>query len=233
MKKIYMLFAALAFVGLVTAQNYDWNISSDDFNALGKFEETKTVAGLTMYASEGKALEVDANGKSLNDVNYTHRLKFGGTGTFDAETGAPLNRVLSFDVDGDATITIMCMSSSSGSDRELTVAAGTQENVIGTAIALGPELTASVIKYTGEANTIYIWSPSSGVNVYRITVVGDDGTGVSVKPVLNNANVVGVEYYNISGANMGASLDFLPSGVYIKVVKFDNGVVDTKKVVKN
>jgi len=229
MKKVYMLFAALAFVGLTTAQNYDWNISSDDFNALGKFEETKTVDGLNLYAAAGKALEVDENEKSLDDVDYTHRLKLGGTGTFDAE-GLPLNRVVAFEVEGDVTIKILCMSSSSDTDRELTVAAGTKDGVIGTAVALGPTLTASTINYTGGANTILIWSPSSVVNIYRIIV--EEGTPVSVKPVLNNANVVGVEYYNISGINMGGSFDLLSSGVYIEVTKFYNGAVDTKKILK-
>ena len=230
MKKVYMLFAALAFVGLTTAQNYDWNISSDDFNALGKFEETKVVDGLTMYAGVGKALDVDANNKSLDDVDYTHRLKFGGTGAFDEE-GLPLNRVVAFEVDGDVTITILCMSSSGSDDRVLNVSAGTKDNKIGAIDALGASLTATTVDYTGgEATTILLSSESGGVNIYRIIVEGD--TPVSVKPVLENANVVGVDYYNISGANMGASLDFLPSGVYIEVTKFDNGTVDTKKVVK-
>ena len=230
MKKVYMLFAALAFVGVATAQSYDWNISSEAFNALGTFEATQTVDGLTMYAAAGKALQVDANNKSLEDVDYTHRLKFGGTGAFDAETGEPLNRVLKFDVTGNASITIMCMSSSSSSDRELTVAAGTSTNVIGTAVALGPSLSKTVIQYQGEATSIFLFSPSSGVNVYRIIV---EGVPSSVKPVLDNTKVIGVEYYNINGVSMGASWHLLPSGLYIEVTKFDNGNVDTKKVMKN
>lgn len=229
MKKVYMLFAAMAIVGLATAQNYDWNISSDAFNALGSFEATQTVDGLTMYAEAGKALVVDANNKSLDEVDYTHRLKFGGTGAFDAETGEPLNRVLKFDVTGNADISIICMSSSSSSDRELTVAAGTSTNVIGTAAALGASLSKTVIQYAGEATSILIFSPSSGVNVFRIMV---EGVTTSVKAVADNAQVVGVEYYNINGVDMGASWNLLPSGFYIQVSKFDNGYVDTKKVIK-
>ena len=41
---------------------------------------------------------------------------------------------------------------------------------------MGPSLTASSVTYLGEAEDIYIWSPSSGVNIYRILVeeVSDD-----------------------------------------------------------
>lgn len=212
-------------------QSMDWNISSDDFNALGKFEETKTVAGLTLYAAAGKALEVDENEKSLDDVDYTHRLKLGGTGTFDEE-GLPLNRVVAFEVEGNISIKILTLSSSGSEDRTLNVSAGTKDNIIGTVDAFGSPLTASIVDYTGEATTILLWSNSGGVNIYRIIVGAAGDPSVSVKPVLENANVVGLEYYNISGVNMGGNWDQLPSGIYIKVAKFDNGTVDTKKVIK-
>ncbi len=230
MKKIYVLAIALLSVAFINAQNYDWNISGDAFNSLGKFEETQTVENLTMYAASEKALEVDANNKTLDEVDYTHRLKFGGTGAFDSETGQPLNRVLAFDVNGNATITIMCMSSSSGSDRELTVAAGSNDNIIGTAIALGPELSASVIEYVGEATTIYMWSPNRGVNIYRIIVEGED-TGVSIQNV-DYSPVVSTEYYNLSGVYEGTDFNALTSGLYIKVSVLENGSKTSEKVLK-
>lgn len=228
MKKIYTILVALAFAGLATAQTYDWNISDANFADLGTFEETMTVDGLTMHAEAGKALAVDANGKELDGVAYTHRLKFGGTGGFD-EDGLPLNRVLAFNVDGNVNVTVLAMSSSGSVDRILNVSAGTKDNIIGTIDAPGTPLTATTIQYEGEATTLMLWSPSSGVNIYRIMV----GVGVSTNPVLNNASVVSVEYYNISGANMGANLEALPAGIYVEVAKLDNGQVQTKKVVKN
>ncbi|GAO31616.1 DUF6383 domain-containing protein [Geofilum rubicundum] len=170
MKKIYtFLIAFLVFAGTATAQIASWNISDPAFNALGDVATTTTVEGLTIY-SEGN-VTVDANNKSLDGVDYTHRLKLGGSGNFD-EGGLPVSRVLAFDVTGNVSITIMCMSSSGSADRLLNVAAGgsAEENLLGAADALGASLTATTFQYTGDATTIYLWSPSSGVNIYNIVV---------------------------------------------------------------
>jgi hypothetical protein len=44
---------------------------------------------------------VDGNNKTLEDWVFTHRIKFGGTGTFD-EDGKAVSRVLAFDVTGNS-----------------------------------------------------------------------------------------------------------------------------------
>ncbi len=145
----------------------EWNISLDAFNGLGEMTETTTVEGLTIHANSDKSVTVDENNKSLGGMDFTHRLKFGGSGSFD-EFGLPVARVVSFKVPGSSTITVMGMSSSSSADRELTIAAGTKDNVIGTFPALGESISEGTFTYTGEATTIYLFSPSSGVNLYYI-----------------------------------------------------------------
>ena len=94
------------------------------------------------------------------------------SGQFD-EGGQPLGRVLAFDVTGNTTITIMCMSSSSSSDRELVVAVGDQDTELARMPAMGSELTKGIYNYVGGATTIYLFSPSSGVNVYYVKAEGE------------------------------------------------------------
>src|SRR5690554_7618833 len=133
MKKIYMLlFAVLAFAATSSAQLPAWNISDPSFlEAVGititgevtsaSIIEVKVVDGLTIYGADGKKVDIDPNEKTVTykdeEYDYTHRLKFGGSGTFDSETGAPLSRVIAFDVEGPCDITVMCMSSSGDTDR--------------------------------------------------------------------------------------------------------------------
>lgn len=145
----------------------EWNISMDAFNGLGEITETTTVEGLTIHANSDKSITVDENNKSLGGMDFTHRLKFGGSGAFD-EFGLPVARVLSFKVSGNSNITVMGMSSSSSADRELVIAAGTNDNEIARFPALGESISEGTYMYTGDATTIYLYSPSSGVNLYYI-----------------------------------------------------------------
>ena len=147
----------------------EWNMSSEDFNALGTVDETTTVNGLTIWAHSEKTVVIDENSKSLDGMEFTHRLKLGGSGDFD-ENGQPLGRVLSFEVSGDATITVMGMSSSSGEDRELHLAIGHKDSVFATFPALGTPISKGEYSYTGGPATIYLYSHSSGVNIYYLKV---------------------------------------------------------------
>ena len=145
----------------------EWNISLDAFNALGDVAETTTIEGLTIFAAADKLVSVDANDKELDDMTFTHRLKLGGSGGFD-ENGLPLNRVLSFDVTGNTKITVAAMSSSGSADRILNIATGHKDSILAEFPALGASLTKGVYNYVGDSTKIFLYSPSSGVNVYYI-----------------------------------------------------------------
>lgn len=145
----------------------EWNVSDTAMNALDELAETKTVTGLTIYAHSGKKVTIDTNGKTLDDMTFTHRLKLGGGGDFD-DAGQPLGRVLSIDVMGNTNITVAAMSSSSGSDRILNIAAGSKDNIIAEVPALGASLTKGEVFYKGGPTKLYFYSPASGVNVYYI-----------------------------------------------------------------
>jgi len=157
----------LAMVGEVG--NNTWNMSDPAFNALGSMVATQEVNGLTIYAAEGKNVDVDGNNKSLDGWNFTHRLKFGGTGAFDTD-GKPVNRVLSFPVPGPSKITVYLQSSSTSADRTLNVAIDHKDSIVGTIPALGASISKGVVEYTGDAGTIYLSSLSSGINIYLIQV---------------------------------------------------------------
>lgn len=148
----------------------EWNISDTAYSALGTVDMTKTVAGLTIYAHSGKTVTIDANGKTLDDMTFTSRLKLGGSGDFD-DNGQPLGRVLSIDVTGPTNVMVAAMSSSSGEDRVLNIAAGSKDNVIAEFPALGAELTGATYYYSGGPTKLYFYSPSSGVNVYYLKAV--------------------------------------------------------------
>lgn len=229
MKKFYTLFAALTISAIAFSQSKDWNISNEEFNALDTISATTTINGLTIYAAADKIVEIDGNKKTLDDVSYTHRLKLGGNGNF-AEDGSPLSRVLSFDVEGSGTITVLSMSSSGKEDRTLKIAAGTKDNELGEIQSLGASLTSQSVEYKGNAEKIHIYSPKSGVNIYRIMFT--PSTSTSVKPVVSTANVVSVEYFNIGGLSLGNKLDILPGGIYVELTKYDDGSVSSKKIVK-
>ena len=149
------------------ATGTEWNMSEPAFNALGDISTTATVEGLTIFAAADKLVSVDANDKELDDMTFTHRLKLGGSGGFD-ENGQPMNRVVSFDVTGNTKITIAAMSSSGSADRILNIATGHKDSILAEFPALGASLTKGVYDYVGEATKIFLYSPSSGVNIYYI-----------------------------------------------------------------
>ena len=140
-----------------------WNISDAVFNSLGTITSQTTINGLTIHATANKPIVVDADAREINGYSFTHRLKFGGTGANDA-------RMLSFRVDGDCDIDIYLMSASGSADRTLNVDKGSFGNTIQQIPAYGSTISEGNVHYTGGATTIYLYSPSSGVNIYAIRV---------------------------------------------------------------
>lgn len=143
-----------------------WNISDAAFNSLGTITSQTTINGLTIHATANKPIVVDADAREINGYSFTHRLKFGGTGVNDA-------RMLSFRVDGDCDIDIYLMSASGSADRTLNVDKGSFGNTIQQIPAYGSTISRGNVHYVGGATTIYLYSPSSGVNIYAIRVTSE------------------------------------------------------------
>ncbi len=152
-----------------------WNFSDADFNALGTISEEKAVRNLHIVATSDKPVVVDANNKTLDDINFTHRLKLGGTGN-------AAYRHLWFDVSGSCTVTVYLMSASTSdtSPRTLNVATGSFDNVAGTMTAEPSTLGKQVYTYTGPATRIFLYSANSGINLYGIRLNGSGSQGTNV-----------------------------------------------------
>lgn len=165
MKKIFTLIAT-AFVALsVNAQKITFNFSNFED---ATYEEAVTVNGLKINAASGKAIGIDANEKTVEDVKYTKRLKFGGT-------GGVTSRNIAFDVTSAGTLKIILISSSSGaSDRSVGIAVNdTEVKEIAAPTTVGVE-TADITA-PGE---IKIYSKKSGVNLYLVEFEAAAPTGV-------------------------------------------------------
>lgn len=231
MKKIFtLIIIALGLNFSLHAEDLtkDWNISNSSFNALGTLTSTTVVDGLTIMASSSASVIVDGNTKTEGDINYTHRLKLGGTGVFT--DGQPTARVLTFPVSGDVQIMIKAMSSSnSDANRKLAVktAAGQE---IGNYNVPASALNSVTYSYTGGATTIQMSSLSSGINIYHIKVTGPGV--VSIKGVNSDLKPIKTVFYSISGKIAGDNFNALKKGAYIQKTTYDNGTVKMTKLLK-
>jgi hypothetical protein len=60
-----------------------------------------------------------------------------------------------------------------------------------------------------------------------------DDVKTSIENINNDyAEIVNVTYYNLSGNEVGCSIDNLPSGTYIRRILFDNNKTVTEKIYK-
>ena len=153
MKKFFTLIAAALMTMGVNAQT--WNFSEWDD---ATYEEATVVNGLKINAESGKAITIDANSKTVDGVEYTKRLKLGGT-------GSPTQRNIGFTASTAGTLKIIATSSSSGADRSLEIAL--DGTAIGTIPAKGGVVEAGTVAITA-AGEVTIYSPSSGVNMYLV-----------------------------------------------------------------
>lgn len=210
MKKIFTLIAVALLGGAVSVNaQKEWNFSNW---TAATFSATTTLDGLTVYAAADKAVVIDNSKKTIDEVSYTQRLKLGGSGGFEKDESQdpvitywdkPTSRVLAFDVIGDCTIyAAFAHASSSGDDRTLVIAKsdGTE---IGTATVSAGQLTSTTIKYTGAATTIFVYSKSSGLNIYALKWTLNQ-TGIN--NITTDAANANAPIYNLAGQQV--SKDF-------------------------
>ncbi len=209
--------------GSMNANAQEWNFSSGGFGTVANYTETATVDGLTMYAISTAGVAIDASNKSLDEYTFTYRLKLGGTGAFDATGATPVSRVLAFPVSGKTSIKIIAThSSSTGDNRSLVVAAGSKTNEIGRLdVVAGASPVSKTFEYTGGATTIYVFSASSGINLYLIKATTATGIGEIQKEAIST------EYYNVTGIKANKN----SKGVIVeKKIYSDGSICTTKKL---
>ena len=146
---------------LTAVDNKFWNFS--DFTA-GDITEPTVVDNLELYGTSSKKFTIDSNNKSIDDIDFTGRLKTGGT-------GAPDGRYIRFKVAPNSVITVYGMSGSSGNERTLNidfVQFGLNEASL---VNDGNAIGKVEYEYTGtEEADVYIYSTNSGFNIYGIKV---------------------------------------------------------------
>ena len=145
-------------------------------------------------ANEENTVVVDGNNKTIEGANNTYkctkRLKLGGTGSAEA-------RNLNFEVTGPCTINVGLISSSSSADRTLNVATGTFDNVVSNLQAVGSPAQEQTYKYeSNEPTTVYLYSPSSGVNIYYIEVTN---TSTNINNAIVEQGNENAPVYNLAG----------------------------------
>lgn len=131
----------------------------------GTFTETFSHNGFQIMATAEKNIVVDANSKTVDGVTYTQRLKLGGSGNADS-------RSICFTTSGAATVSVVAISANSTMTRTLAVAQldGSNLTEIGTADYDGTSAKTAVFTVS-QAGTYYVYSKSSGINLYDIKVV--------------------------------------------------------------
>lgn len=192
MKKIFTLIASVIVAMSVNAQEQKvWNFS--DWEAT-TFNAVTTIDGLTVMANEESTVVIDGNNKTIEGANNTYkctkRLKLGGTGSAEA-------RNLNFEVTGPCTINVGLISSSSSADRTLNVATGTFDNLVANLQAVGSPAQEQTYKYeSNEPTTVYLYSPSSGVNIYYIEVTY---TSTNINNAIVEQGNENAPVYNLAG----------------------------------
>ena len=136
-----------------------WDFSNPVFNSLGTISSNVTIDNLTILANSENPVQVKENSRTLDGVKYDYCLSLRGKGNTNY-------RAVKLEVSGDCTIDI---AAASNSDTRSLVIAKKDGTVVGT-VPAGVELTMNSVEYTGDTDSLYIYSEKDNVNIYAINV---------------------------------------------------------------
>lgn len=181
---------------LGTPADYSGNVwDFTDWEAKDYTEET-TKNGLTVVATESKKVTVDGSTKTFGETAYTQRLKLGGAGSEES-------RYLKFEVPQGVTVTVhFAHASSSGDVRNLVLALGAFGNEVMRQPVDAGETATLTYKNEGEAQTAYLYSANSGLNIYGIILTVGDDTGI--QDIIQNGTASD-RLYNLKGQRVDAN----------------------------
>jgi hypothetical protein len=218
MKKNVLLIGLVFITLSLNAQKF-WNFTDEIWEA--KSYTTPTVIdGLSINPSSSGAIDIDANGKSIDGYTFTKRLKLGGAGTPTAD-----GRNVSFAVTGACKIIVYGMASSSGAtDRSLLISDGATEPLF-SEILLGDKIYKKEYDYAGGAATLYLYSSSSGLNFYGIKV---ETIGAGIKDINATKEIKSVEHYDLTGKKVDENTAVKGSILIEKTIYIDGTSSDSK-----
>lgn len=117
-------------------------------------------AKVTVNGASGKEISVDASNASIDGKTFTHRIKFGGT-------GSATSRYIGIEVKAAAKIIVYAASGSGGTARDLKL---TKDD--GTAVGSVSVDPITKCEYTVTgAGAFSLFSGGSGINVYGIEII--------------------------------------------------------------
>jgi hypothetical protein len=219
MKKIVLILAT-AFIAFNMNAQKMWNFS-DWSIATYSGSDPVTIDGLTILPVSGD-IAIDANNKSIDGYSFTQRLKFGGGGSVTS-------RNISFSVTGPVTITLYGMSSSGGAERTLIVSDGTNEVGRLTDPQAENTIKKGVVEYSGAAGTIYLYSETSGFNIYGIKVEGQ-GAPTAIQTAEIQKEIKSIEYFDLLGRKQ---IDGeIKNSVLIRKITYTDGTTSAGKTAR-
>ncbi|MFA9444657.1 right-handed parallel beta-helix repeat-containing protein [Egicoccus sp. AB-alg6-2] len=198
-----LVTAAMTLTGLSAVAMADTH--ADVLNAStmepGVLTSNVQVGRFTVTATESSPVEVDGNNKTGGGMSFTQRLKLNGGGSATA-------RSVRFSTDGEATVRVYALSSSSSADRALALF-----RTDGTELARVPAYGApndipEAMLIVPEAGDYYVASPSSGVNIYYLELEGgpppqrpawNDVADPTITDVTTSAGDIVVAYDGVVG----------------------------------
>ena len=144
-----------------------WNFSEAAFTSLDTTINTETtVNGLTILATSDKTITTEGSNKTVDEIEFTNRLKTGGAGD---PLLNPTARAFKLVVSGPCTISLYIVSSSSSANREIAFSNGTSELEVKELAGASNPIRLDYT-YAGAAGDVFIYSKASGINLYGIMV---------------------------------------------------------------
>lgn len=237
MKKKLLFLACALFVSMssINAQNYEWIFGNDvtNFPVAAGYSDEITINNLVITPGDGVAnmAQIDGSKKTFGDRTYINRFKFNGAGYAGAKVTdevpsvfMPIQRYVSFAVNGKATIKAQAITGSTGTARRIFVTDG--EKLIGTIVMDGTsDINEYTVEYDGPAATLYLFC-NQAINLYNLKVDGNGETSINNTEV-DKGIVIAVEYYNLIGQKVNDATE----GILIKKEVYENGLVETSKII--
>ena len=227
MKKLFTLFAMLVVAVSASAQltavtDKTWNFS--DWDA-GDITATTIIDNLEVAAAADATVTVDNNSKSIDDFNFTRRIKMGGTGKAES-------RNLHFKVAGNCDITVYGMSASSSETRTLNIDTGSFGNNVATFENDGKAIGKVEYSYKGGEADVYVYSQKSGFNIYGIVVKQNvDDTPTEKEYTINITSDPESNYnsgeYDLDIAEVAAALGTDQAGLFALLDGNQSFFIDT------
>lgn len=134
---------------------------------------------MTIEANSSNTVTVASSSATIDNVSFTKVVQLGGDGTPGTK------RTLKFTASSAATITIYA-GTAGGSGRKLMLTDGT--NTYGQTEVSTSSAQTYVYSYTGTGGTLYIYSSSSGLNIYGVKIEYGSSNPATVSSVTISGN---------------------------------------------